>query len=1052
MNSLIDGTRPDSSERLVYIGDPNQLADVRFVITLDSDTQLPHGTARRMVETLAHTLNQPRFDTSGNLREGSYTIIQPRVSPTLPSTSASIFSRLFADAIGIDPYTQAVSDVYQDLSGEGSYHGKGIYDVRAFNRLLAGRFPEEWVLSHDLIEGAHVRVGLASDIELYDEFPQGYQSYSSRAHRWIRGDWQIAGWILQSVPQAAGGRGANPLTGLNRWKILDNLRRSLLPVASLALLIASWMISPKVGLISMMMVGMQLLFHPLAQPFTMATTAKGFEYFSPTKLLHDLLRAAADAALLPHQAAVALDAIVRVFYRRLVSGRDLLEWTAQATHWSSGRRQSLFVAGLSMGSIFSIVVGLALWQIMPDSLPQAATLLVLWFLSPLLGWLLNLRPKEVHVKSLPESDKRFLRQIARRTWRYFSSFVNSDTSWLPPDNFQVAHQNRLAMRTSPTNIGLWMTSVLGAHDSGYISINQVVEKLTCTMTSIARLELFKGHLLNWYDIQTLAPLEPRYVSTVDSGNLLGALWTLEQGLNELLHAPLLNNKSFAGLADTGTIIKQIEALKADSGFYHHTLEQLLSEWNSPPTGMVDLLRLQRRMLIDVSSVAARAESEPWAVELEQQVTDWVQNSDRYLAWIEIIAEKNMQELAMLGPEALSSIRNDMVSAPSLFGLAHGQIESIRMLEKIREDMPPDCAELTTWLDRVLEAFAKSRWLAGETLATAEKLIADVRELSAGMNMGFLYDQKRKLFTIGYNVSTDRLDASSYDLLASEARLGSFVAIARGDVPLEHWFSLSRPYGAIGRQRVLLSWTGTMFEYLMPLLLQHSYGGSLLDKAARETVAVQIAYGRTRRVPWGISESAFADQDLNKTYQYKAFGVPMLGLKRGASEQLVIAPYATLLALNVAPAETVDNLKQLAKLGMLGEFGYYEAMDFSRQHQRKGRRGMIVEAYMAHHQGMGFLALTNFLHGNPFPRRFHSDPRVRAFEALLQERIPTLPALHLISTRQSEPVLPGGEVVAAAGIIRLLAKFRYRREFLAGIGRLLTSCFQSRGELRQILRW
>ncbi len=1013
LNRLIDGTRPETAAPMVYVGDPDHLADVRFVITLDSDTQLPHATARRMVETLAHPLNQPRFDAAGNIMAG-YTIIQPRVSPTLPSTSVSIFSRLFSDAVGIDPYTQAVSDVYQDLSGEGSYHGKGIYDVAAFSRVLSGRFPEEWVLSHDLIEGAHVRVGLASDIELYDEFPQGYQSYSSRAHRWIRGDWQIAGWIFPRVPLPAAGRGPNPLSLLNRWKILDNLRRSLLPAASLVLLIACWLISPVIGWLATLVVGMQLLFHPLAQPFTMATTRKGLKYFSLTKLLHDLLRATADAALLPHQAAVFLDAIARVCYRRLVSRRNLLEWTAQATHWSASRRQPLFVATLALGSVFSAIVGWVIWRIMPASLPQAAPWLVLWFFSPLLGWLLNLRPVEQQAQALPERDRLFLRQVARRTWRYFSAFVNADTSWLPPDNYQVAHQNRLAMRTSPTNIGLWMTSALGAHDSGYLTVNQVVEKLTNSMATIDSLERYEGHLLNWYDIKTLVPLEPRYVSTVDSGNLLGALWALAQGLDELVHAPLLDGKAFAGFADIGEILKKAIAIAGVAGFYHHTLDQLLAEWIAPPSGIVDLLRLQRRMEANVRSVVAASGVSPWSAELEQQVAAWDQNRDRYLAWIEILAEKSEEELAWLGPEALHAIRRDLSQAPSLFDLAHGRIDSIRILGAISTELLSSKSLSDPWLDRVMSAFATSQWLAGETLGMAEQLTAKVRELSAGMDMRFLYDHKRKLFAIGYNVSINRLDVSSYDLLASEARLGSFVAIARGDVPLEHWFSLGRPYGAIGGQRMLLSWTGTMFEYLMPLLFQNSYGKSLLDKVAREAVAVQIDYGSRRHVPWGISESAFADLDPEKTYQYKAFGVPSLGLKRGLEEQLVIAPYATLLALNVAPRETVRNLRKLTGLGLLADYGYYEAMDFSRQPQREGRRGVIVEAYMAHHQGMAFLALTNFLHGNPFPRRFHSDPRVRAFEALLQERIPTLPPLQLISTRQSEPLLLGGDLVAPAG--------------------------------------
>ncbi|WP_243688809.1 glucoamylase family protein [Geotalea toluenoxydans] len=924
LNRLIDGTRPDGALPLVYVGDADHLTDVRFIITLDSDTQLPHAAARRMVETLAHPLNQPRFDAAGNIVAG-YTIIQPRVSPSLPSTSVSTFSRLFADAVGIDPYTQAVSDVYQDLSGEGSYHGKGIYDVRAFSRLLSGRFPEEWVLSHDLIEGAHVRVGLASDIELFDEFPQGYQSYSSRAHRWIRGDWQIAGWIFPRVPQAKGGRGANPLSLLNRWKILDNLRRSLLPALSLCLLNASWLASPRIGAIATLVVGMQLLFHPLAQPFTMATTRKGLKYFDLSKVMHDLLRATADAALLPHQAAVALDAIARVWYRRLISRRGLLEWTAQATHWKASRRQPVFIASLTLGSLFSGAAGWAIWQAMPESLPLALPWLGLWFFSPLLGWLLNLRPAERQEDCpLPEKDRHFLRQVARRTWRYFSTFVSEETSWLPPDNYQVSHLNHLAMRTSPTNIGLWMTSALGAHDCGYLTINQVIESLTRTMKTIGRLELHQGHLLNWYDIQTLAPLEPRYVSGVDSGNLLGALVALEQGLDELVNGPVLDGKAFAGFYDTGSILKQVAGTERLGGFDIRILDTLLSQWQSPSDHLGEALGLLREMEASfrVSPVPKGAAS--WAGEMEEQVAAWLTIANRYLNWAEILAEKTELELAPLGQPALLAIRQDLSKAPPLFDLAHGLVDSIRILKAVQAESPQAAEHLAPWINRIIEAFATSQWLAGETLAVAEQLRTDVRKLSAGMDMGFLYDPKRKLFAIGYNVSSNRLDVSSYDLLASEARLGSFVAITREDVPLEHWFSMSRPYGAIGRQRVLLSWTGTMFEYLMPLLFQHSYGNSLLDKAAKEAVSVQIAYGRTHGVPWGISESGFADLDLNKNYQYKAFGVPSLGLKRGLEDKLVVAPYATLLALNVAPDETVKNLHKLTGLGMLGEYGYYEA--------------------------------------------------------------------------------------------------------------------------------
>jgi cyclic beta-1,2-glucan synthetase len=718
---------------------------------------------------------------------------------------------------------------------------------------------------------------------------------------------------------------------------------------------------------------------------------------------------------LPQQAALTLDAIVRACYRLMISRRHLLEWTAQATHWRGCRHRQLFVASQLLGSIFSPIVGLGIWRIRPDNLLPAAPWLLLWLLSPLLVGLLNRPPlARPRVQALPATDHRFLRQVARRTWRYFSSFVSQDSSWLPPDNFQVAHQNRLAMRTSPTNIGFWMTSVLGAHDAGYLTINQVVDSLTLTMETIERLERYQGHLLNWYDIQTLAPLEPRYVSMVDSGNLLGALWTLEQGLAELVRGPLLDGKAFGGLADTGEILQQAAAQGEIAGLDRQTLGPLLAELHAPPAAIVDLLRRQRRVEARITAVVAAAGLTPWGGELEQQAAAWARNRDSYLAWLEILAEKTGEELASLAARIRLAIHQDLCRPPSLHDLARGLVNSVPLLTASRAEIVAASPHLAAWLDRVIEAFATARWLAGETLARAERLRDSIRALSAALDMRFLYDRKRKLFAIGFNVSKDLLDGSSYDLLASEARFGSFIAIARGDVPLEHWFSLGRLYGALGRQRVLLSWAGTMFEYLMPLLFQYSFGNSLLDKAAREAVAAQIAYGRARGVPWGISESAYGNMDLSKTYQYKAFGVPALGLKRGLEEQLVVAPYATLMALGMAPRETVRNLKELAGLGMLGDYGYYEAMDFSRQSLRTGRQGVIIEAYMAHHQGMAFVALINFLHDNPFPRRLHSDLRVRAFEPLLQERIPILPALHLTSTRPTEPAPLGGDLVAPAG--------------------------------------
>ncbi len=1017
LNRLIEGTRPEAAGQMVYAGAPELLPHVRFVITLDSDTQLPSGTARRLAETLAHPLNRPRFDAQGRVTAGSYTIIQPRVSPSLPSTSATPFTRVFADSVGIDPYTKAVSDVSQDLFGEGSYHGKGIYDVRAFSRVLSGKFPENWLLSHDLIEGAHVRVGLASDIELQDEFPPDYLSYTAREHRWIRGDWQIADWVLPRVPAHGGGHRPNQLSGVNRWKIFDNLRRSLVPAANVGLLIASWLLSPQLAQLSAALVAVQLLFQPLVQPLTPLTTRQGLKNFSFSNVKHDLLRAVVEAALLPHQAALALDAMVRALFRRFVSQRGLLEWTSVGA--GATRRLARLLMSMALASLFSSLAGWAVWQRIPANLSLAGPWLVLWFLSPALGWLLNLRlPSRPVQARLLERDWRYLRTIARRTWRYFSDFVTDETSWLPPDNYQVSHHEQVAMRTSPTNIGMWLLSALAAHDFGYLTVDQVLEKLTNTLGTIARLERYEGHLLNWYDIQTLAPLEPRYVSAVDSGNLLAALWSLKQGVDEMIHSPVLDEKAFRGLQDVWEVRTQSSAEVGEAGPPDRALAEVRRALDAPPARAAERLRWLRGLQ---AALSARADGEPaaadlgahpadWIREMESQVSAWREISLRYLAWVEVLGEKTSDELASLGAEAVDAIGRDLDGAPSLEALAHGRVHSLPLLRSMRAQAPASASPLLEWLDRLIEVFDTSKWLAGEMLETGQRLIQSIDQLSDSINMRFLYDPDRRLFSIGYNVSAGRPDSAYYDLLASEARLGSFVAIAGGSVPIEHWFSMSRPYSVIDRRRVLLSWSGTMFEYLMPLLFQRSFGNTMLDKAAREAVAVHIAYGTRRQVPWGISECAYGDLDLAKTYQYKAFGVPELGLKRGLEEEVVVAPYASLLALSLAPRRTVRNLRRLAGLGLLNDHGFYDAMDFSRRPLPKGERGVVVRTYMAHHQGMGLLSLANFLHGNSFQRRFLADPRVQSVESLLHERIPRLRPLHHISTRERAPSLESlGEV-------------------------------------------
>lgn len=1008
LNQLLSGEKPRSGEGILRVGTRELLDEVRFVITLDSDTQLPPNSARRMVETLAHPLNQPAFDEEGNLAEGTYSIIQPRVSTALPSATQTWFSQLFTDPVGTDPYTKAVSDVYMDLAKEGSYIGKGIYDVRAFHQLLSDRFPEGLLLSHDLIEGAHVRVGLATDIELFDDFPADYITYARRQHRWIRGDWQIADWVSPKVPRPDGSRGSNPLSILNRWKIFDNLRRSLVEPASILMLLAAWLHSPLLGAVSGVFIAAMLLFQPLTQPVTWATSRAGWRRISLGALGRDLLRSIVEAALLPYRAGMAVDAIVRVVYRRWVSGRHLLEWTtAQMTGWETSGRIRSFTLHMGLISLFSLLVLVAVWRLHPADLLVAIPFLALWLLSPVLGVLLN-RPR-VLIQAGPDLSARGrqrLRVIARRTWRYFDDFVGPDTHWLPPDNYQVSHRDQLTMRTSPTNIGLWLVSALAALDFGYLTVEQLLRRVGASADSVDALARYEGHLLNWYDLETRQPLEPRYVSMVDSGNLLTSLWTLGGGLRQLGTAPILDEKALGALGDTLSILGEEANAVQIAPELADDIEDLSHLIRRPVNGIGDLL--ERLRAIEAGGEAMERiisrqngggeEWKYWAARFLAGTQDWLRIADRYLGWHGPLLEFVQEAGGALEPELVSGLSSLSEVSPSLADLAgtRGEwLSSFRQGLKAARDQVPEAASAIKELEQELNCAQEN---ASGRLQSRDRLLDWCQEISAGINMRFLYNQRRRLFAIGFNVSQGRMDDSYYDLLASEARLGSFAAIASGQVPYEHWLALNRPFGAVDGGSALLSWSGTMFEYLMPLLLQRSFDNSLLDQAAHQAVRVQRRYARRLRVPWGISESAYGDLDPNKTYQYKAFGVPALGLKRGLDEDLVVAPYATLLAILIKPSAAMRNLDALSDIGLESSYGYYEAIDFGRAGRRPGERGVIVRAYMAHHQAMGLLALDNVLNAGPMQSRFHSDPRVKANEALLYERIPVSPPIHHVSAR------------------------------------------------------
>ena len=935
-NRLLRGATDTSF--VVAPDDPPVPPAVRFVITLDSDTQLPMGAASRLIGTLGHPLNMPRFDpVAGRVTEG-YGVLQPGVGVDLVSANRSVFARIFSGHVGVDPYTSAVSDVYQDLFHEGSFVGKGIYEVDAFEASLAGRVPENRLLSHDLFEGSYARAGLCTDIHLVDDYPTHYLSFAARQHRWARGDWQIARWIWRTVPDAAGRPVRNTLPVISRWKILDNLRRSVLAPALMVLFIMGWTILPGSALLWTMLGLLVLAFPAHAQLVrSMSSRVRGVPIgLHVAAERENVIMSARQSllwiSLLPHQAWLMTDAIARTAWRLLVTRRHLLEWVSADRLARLKRTPSTVLRSMWAAPTLALGAALVVWAVAPSRLPLALPLIALWLISPMIAYRTGRLLAEDR-QSISDADRAALRTIARRTWLFFEELVTPSDRWLVPDNYQEDRKDVIAHRTSPTNIGLQLLSTLAAYDFGYLGAAGVVERLEPVFATLKDLPRNRGHFYNWYDTRTLAPLTPAYVSTVDSGNLAGYLLTVRVGLQGLASEPVIDQRALDGMLDAVRLCEECLTMAP---------EAMASE-----TGPA--------LAQGLAALAAVLQERPSAP------TEW---------------------LPLLG-----RIDDEVAT----IGVLLHELEDVATIERESESI----AEAGAWLDRVGVAVAsrrtdleRSEADRTELVARADRLADQAEALVEHMEFEFLFDRLRGLFSIGYNVTDGRLDASFYDTLASEARLASFVAIATGQISPDHWFKLGRSLTPTGRARALLSWSASMFEYFMPLLVMRAYPGTLLDETYRAVIARQVQYAASHRVPWGISESAYNAQDLDRNYQYRGFGVPGLGLKRGLAEDLVIAPYASMLAAPLAPGDVLHNLERLARLGLAGRYGFYEAIDFTPARVPEGAaRGVVLPTFMAHHQGMGLVAIDNALHDFPMQRRFHDDPRVQAADLLLQERIP-----------------------------------------------------------------
>ena len=1006
LNSLLRGGHPDGFSRIV--GATAILSQVRYVITLDTDTQLPRDAARQLVGAMAHPLNTPRFDepgkdTSREVVTSGHGILQPRVSVSLPGTNRSRYARLYGGEPGIDQYTRTVSDVYQDVFDEGSFIGKGIYDVDAVERALKGRFPANRILSHDLLEGCYARAGLLSDAQLYEEFPARYSADVARRRRWIRGDWQLVGWLRRRVT-TDGRREPNPLSMLSQWKLFDNLRRSLVPAALTLLLLLGWTVLSTAWFWTAVVVGIFLVPFVIASLSDLADKPDEVPFGQHLAAVdraagRHLMQALLALAFLPYEAFFCLDAIVRTIGRMLITRRRLLEWSTSSDvdrALEQHDRTDLLASYRSMGIAPAIAaaawIGVSLTH--PVALAVAGPILFLWAASPAIAWSLS-RPLARRSAKLTLDQTQFLRRLARKTWAYFETNVGPDDHWLPLDNVQEHPALKIAHRTSPTNMGLALLANLTAHDFGYLSTGQLVVRTSDALNSMESLERYRGHFYNWYDTQTRLPLAPRYVSTVDSGNLAGHLLTLRPGLTALIDAPILNGRWVDGVSDTFFILVDAVGKSPPAAVLQFQKALELAAAARPATladAWVEVERLAARAAEAVASFTAsgtdgHSESEAafWAGALARQCVDLRDDLVLLAPWLEL--------RALPGTDLDFPADN---SVPTLRELATLDAAWSPMIEPARSNRPTPAGQLDALQPLVTQGAerARARIIAIEALALQASALAT-------MDYDFLFDKVRRQLVIGYNVTEHRCDSSYYDLLASEARLCNFVAIAQGGLPQESWFALGRLLTTAGGEPVLLSWSGSMFEYLMPLLVMPTYENTLLDQTYVAAVERQIEYGGQRGVPWGMSESGYNTVDLNLNYQYRAFGVPGLGLKRGLGEDLVVAPYASALAMMVAPEAACLNLQRLAAGGLAGRFGLFEAIDYTPSRQRRGESSAVIRSFMVHHQAMSLLSFAYVLLARPMQKRFESEPLFQSTLLLLQERIPRATLSHLIATDLSD---------------------------------------------------
>ncbi len=965
--------KDESTSYSIIEGDISKLQNkVKFIITIDGDTRIPLGVAKKLVGTISHPLNKPIIKEGDKIVTEGYGIIQPRIGIDIEASNSSIFTRIFSGQGGTDPYTTAYSDIYQDLFGEGIFTGKGIYDIDVFNSILKDRIPENSVLSHDLLEGSFIRTGLVTDIELIDGYPQKYSSYIMRLHRWVRGDWQLIKFLGTKTP----------LTSISKWKIFDNLRRSLASISILLLIICGVTILPGNPLLWIVF-GLFSLGHTLiigSADYIINRYYRAIREKLNGNLIcglkAEIYRVLLRFIFLPYESYMMIDAISRTLYRVFISKQNLLEWTTAADEEKKLENDGKsYIKRMKVSIYFAILICILTTIIRPPNLIYVLPMAILWAFAPLVAYRIS-KEEDYSIEKLNDEDTTVIREISRKTWAYYEDFAGEDNNYLPPDNYQVDPPNGLAYRTSPTNIGFYLLSILGARDFGYISTTEMLTKIEKSVSTIERLETWNGHLYNWYDIKNLEPLRPFFISTVDSGNLVGYLITLKQGIEEYINKPLIDLSLVRGINDTMSIARLDSAPLKDPlnneiiavNEWDNLIKNIKMKdpcndyWEHKLSSMLDSFRGETEELFPNSILKSFKKGSTFNKRLSKHFENIQYNNS-------LIELKDTYE------NVLIQINKELKGAND---------KRRNNLLEIKKDV----TNAKIYVNKVIEK-------AEELSKRIDVIIEDTKFVP-------LYDSTKNLFAIGYNAEENMLTNSYYDLLASEARLASYIAIARGEIPKKNWYKLGRALSITGGYRSLVSWTGTIFEYLMPALVLKNYNNTLFNETYGTVLRSQRNYGQKRGVPWGISESGYYAFDINFNYQYKAFGVSDLGLKRGLVEDTVISPYSTLLTIPFEPMEAVKNTRKLIEEGLEGDYGLYEAIDYTPKRLPHGENKALVKSFMAHHLGMGFIAIDNYINDNIMIKRFHSNPVMKAGEILLQEKVP----LRVIITKEyKEKVKP-----------------------------------------------